>query len=162
MNIDTIIADTLTDLNARLWASNTKLYSGRIFRNFVNESGIIPTVTTANDKYVEVLKDKRYDVQCFFDVLPNGEMIGTMEKNVIRAMFMVNLTALYPTSTRAEATELAKKEVFNLLSCNFDQVTGFISGRTSFADYDFVGKELADMSPHFLFRFDLISFNTNC
>jgi hypothetical protein len=162
MNIDTIIADTLIDLNARLWVINTRLFSGRIFRNNVNENGIIPTVTTSDDKYIEVLKDKKYDAQCFFDVLPEGQMIGAMEKNTVRAMFMVNLTKLYPTSTRTEATELAKKEAFNLLSCNFDLVSSGISGRTAFDDYYFEGKDIADMSPHFLFRYDCISFNTNC
>lgn len=163
--IDILIDNTIVDFNARLWTTNVKSFYGRIFRNEVlTENGlkIVPEISIDGKSYVEVLKDNRYDAQCFFDVLPDGSMIGMMEKNIIRVMFMVNLVKLYPTSTRAEATELAKKEVLNLLSCNFDEVTGFVSGRTAFSDYYFEGKDLADMSPHFLFRYDCLSYNTNC
>ena len=161
MNIDSIISNTLIDFNARLWTSNTRSFCGRIFRDIVGESGIIPTIPITGDKYGEVLKDKKYDAQCFFDVLPGGEMIGMMEKNTVRVMLMVDLARLYPTSTRIEATELAKKEVFNLLSCNFDSIANFISGRTAFSDYEFKGVNISDVSPHYLFRFECISYNTN-
>lgn len=163
--VDILIDATIVDFTARLWIGKINSFYGRIFRNEVlTDSGlkIVPEVSIDGKSYVEVLKDDRKDAQCFFDVLPEGDMVGAMEKNTIRAMFMVNLVALYPTLTRNEATETAKKEVFDILSGNFDSISGFISGRTAFSDYYFPGLDLADMSPHFLFRFDCISYNTNC
>jgi hypothetical protein len=163
--IDILIDNLLVDLTARLWTTNVNLFSGRIFRNEVlTENGlkIVPEIYIDGNDYKDVLKDDRYDAQCFFDVLPSGEMIGTMEKNTVRAMFMVNLIKLYPTLLRNEATESAKKDVFDILSCNFDNVSGFVSGRTAFSDYEFKGNDVSDMSPHYLFRFDCVSYNVNC
>ena len=163
--IDIVIDDTLVDINARLWITNVNSFYGRIFRNdILTERGlkIVPEISLDGKSYKEVLKDNRFDAQCFFDVLPSGDMIGTMEKNTVRAMFMVNLIKLYPALTRTEASQSAKEEVFDLLSCNFDSVTGFISGRTAFFDYEFKGMDISDMSPHYLFRFDCISWNVNC
>ena len=163
--VDIVIDAALSDFNNRLWVSNNRSFYGRVFRNETySETGtkIIPEISVDGKSYTEVLKDNSLDAQCFFDVLPSREMIKTMEKNTVRVMFMVNLTALYPALTRTEATETVERDVFNILSSNFDDVSILVSGRTAFSDYKFDGKDIADMSPHYLFRFDCISYNVNC
>ena len=165
MNIDTIILEATGLFTGRLWTANNNSFYGRIFRNEdeKNHSAkILPLVATANDKYIDVLKDVSKDAQCFFDVLPNFKMIGWMEENTVRAMFMVNLSKLYPTHTRIQATEAAKKEVYNILSSVFDKVDNCVSGYTAFSDYQWKQADEADVSPHYLFRYDCTSFNTNC
>lgn len=163
--IDILIDSILSDFTSRLWISNARLFYGRIFRNEVlTENGlrIVPEVSTNGRNYTETLKDNTIDAQCFFDVLPDAEMIGMMEKNTVRCLFMVDLSKLHPELSRTEATQTVKKEVLNILTCNFDEVDSLVSGRTAFSDYYFQGVDLADMSPHYLFRYDCISYNTNC
>lgn len=165
MNIDAIILEATGLFTSRLWTTKNNSFYGRIFRN-ENEKNIsakiLPLVATTNDKYIDVLKDTSKDAQCFFDVLPNVEMIGWMEKNTVRVMFMVNLSKLYPTYTRIQATEAAKKEVYNILSSVFDKVDSCVTGYTAFSDYQWIEADGSDVSPHYLFRYDCISFNTNC
>jgi len=163
--IDILIDSVISDLTSRLWTSNIRLFYGRIFRNEVlTENGlrIVPEVSINGRNYKETLKDNTIDSQCFFDVLPESEQIGMMEKNTVRVMFMVNLDKLYPDLTRTEATETVSKDVLNIISSNFDSVERFIAGRTAFSDYYFEGVDLADMSPHYLFRYDCTSYNTIC
>lgn len=165
MNIDTIITDAINTFTGRLWSTNINAFYGRIFRNENNDNisaKIKPLIATANNEYIDVLKDTSKDAICFFDVLPNIEMTGWMEKNTIRIMFMVNLSKLYPTYTRIQATEAAKKAVYNILSCVFDKVDSCVTGYTSFSDYEWNEAVVSDMSPHYLFRYDCTSFNTNC
>jgi len=166
--IDISIDQLLTDFNAYLWTNKVRSFYGRVFRNERFEIGkISPEVyISANEPAREVLKEYKYDAQCFFDVQPN-ETINTYIHSVdIWLCFMVNLQAIYPLLTRTEATERIQTDVEQLLINSNFTITGMVRGFEGFKGYDFgsVAYARADMSPHYLFRFNLKStyINSNC
>jgi len=163
--IDIAIDDLLADFNAYLWTSNVRSFYGRVFRN-ERFGKLAPEIWITPDSYVEVLKDTSKDAQCFFDVQPNIPMKADICTADVWLCFMVNLAKLYPTLTRSEATEQVHEDVLELiLSSQFTvDSNGLIQGFAGFKDYDWGEDDAqtkADMSPHYLFRFNLQTIYTN-
>lgn len=166
--IDISIDQLLTDFNARLWTDKVRSFYGRVFRNERLEIGkISPEIWITPNNYIEVLKDDSKDAQCFFDVQPNEPITDDyIHSTDIWLCFMVNLKAIYPTLTRTEATEKVHTDVENLLLNSNFKNNGLVRGFEGFKGYDFGENPQykADMSPHYLFRFNLKStyINSNC
>jgi len=161
--IDIPIDDLLTDFATYLWPTSVRAFYGRIFRNERNGK-ISPEVWITPNNYIEVLKDTSKDAQCFFDVQPNITMNTDIYTADIRLCFMVNLAKLYPTLLRTEATEQVLADVKNLLMEGQFTINGVTTGITGFSDYDFGDdlQSLADMSPHYLFRYNIQTTYINC
>jgi hypothetical protein len=159
--IDISIDALVADFTAYLWTSNIRSFYGRVFRNERN-GRISPEVWVTPNKYVEVLKDTAKDAQCFFDVQPSVPMVADICEADIWLCFMVNLQKLYPTLTRTEATEQAHADVLDLIMSSEFTVdkTGLIPGFTGFKDYDW-DEAAANMSPHYMFRFNLNKIYSN-
>lgn len=155
--IDIPIDDLVELFEAKLWTGNNCDFHGRIFRNeSTNEisNDIIPEYFS-DGEYKEILLDDTFDAICFFDVLPESEIIGTGQADT-RICFAVNLDKLYP-SVGTRATEYAHEDVFKLvhISQGFVEGTGrLIRGLPSFSDYSTV-KANDDLHPWYLFRFDV-------
>lgn len=165
--IDISINQLLTDFQTYLWTDKTRSYYGRVFRNERFEvSKISPEIWITPDNYIEVLKDYSKDAQCFFDVQPNETVNTYIHSSEIWLCFMVNLKAIYPNLTRTEATERVQTDVEQLLINSNFTITGMVRGFEGFRNYDFGENPQykADMSPHYLFKFNLRStyINSNC
>jgi hypothetical protein len=167
-NIDTFLADVIESFSTREWIANKTQYYGRIFRSETKDNVItkIQPLFYANKigaEAIEVLRNDQEDLQLYFDVINNAQIsgAGTYKYN-IRAMFAVNLNALYPTSTRIEAIELIKKSVLNILTAHFPVVEGFVADYPAFADYNWTEASLASMAENYLFRYDCIVYLENC
>lgn len=165
--IDISINQLLTDFQTYLWPDKVRSYYGRVFRNERFEVGkISPEIWITPDNYIEVLKDYSKDAQCFFDVQPNETVYVNIHGYDVWLCFMVNLKAIYPNLTRTEATERVQTDVEQLLINSNFTITGMVRGFEGFKGYDFGENPQykADMSPHYLFRFNLKStyINSNC
>jgi len=165
--IDISIDQLLSDFNTYLWTGKVRSFYGRVFRNERFEIGkISPEVWITPDSYIEVLKDYSKDAQCFFDVQPNETVNTYIHSSDIWLCFMVNLKAIYPLLTRIEATERIQTDVEQLLINSNFTIVGMVRGFEGFKGYDFGEnpQSKADMSPHYLFRFNLKStyINSNC
>lgn len=162
--IDIPIDNLVSDFTANLWTTKSRSFYGRVFRNERNGS-VSPEIWITPNTYKEVLKDKRFDAQCFFDVQPNEPITDSLvHASTVWCCFMVNLATVYPTLTRTEATEKAHVEVEEIIHDNRIQIDGLIRGIEGFTGYDFGenSQAKADMSPHYLFRFNLrINYETN-
>jgi len=167
MGIDKHINMAVEDLNANLWFGKNTSFYGRCFRN--EKRGQIGTVikpelyTSAND-YVDVLLDDTKGGQCFFDVQPtNPSDENGIYSSETWACFMVNLTTVYPTLNRTEATEQAHTDAEEILNNHFP-ITGLVRGFEGFKGYDWGADHQAhvDMQPYYLFRFNLtIKYNNS-
>ncbi len=157
--IDIKIDELLADMNANLWTSNVRGFNGRVFRNERFGTGkVSPEVWLSPNSYIEVLKDNSKDAQCFFDVQPNIEINTDIHTADVWLCFMVNLAKVYPTLTRTEATEQVQKDVKDLILNSSFRITGLITGYQGFTGYDWgedSAQTKADMSPHYLFRYNL-------
>ena len=165
--IDISINPLLTDFQTYLWTDKVRSFYGRVFRNERLEVGkISPEIWISTTNYIEVLKDYSKDAQCFFDVQPNETVNTYIHSSDIWLCFMVNLQTIYPNLTRTEATERIQTDVEQLLINSNFTITGMVRGFEGFKGYDFGEnpQAKADMSPHYLFRFNLRStyINSNC
>ena len=160
--IDIPIDALLADFTAYLWNSNVRAFYGRVFRN-ERDGKISPEIWLSADKYIDVLKDVSKDAQCFFDVQPNTTMDSDVCTASVWLCFMVNLTKLFPSLIRTEATEKAQEDVISLIMSSQFTIdkNGLIPGFTGFKDYYWDDASKADMSPHYLFRFNLQTIYTN-
>lgn len=152
--IDQAIKSILTDFNAYLWTGSNKAYYGRVFRNQRENGFLSPEIWKGGNNYLEVLKDTTKDAQLFFDVQPDVKNQADINTADVWLCCMVNLQTLYPTLSRNEATEAAQKAVKDLLLCSEFTVNGMITGFEGFKSYDW-DASLSDMSPNYLFRFNL-------
>jgi hypothetical protein len=166
ISIDALIAD-FTD---NLWDGYNTSFYGRVFRNERFEDfsvKISPEIWTSKDNYIEVLKGKSFDAQCFFDVQPDDPIEGSnVHTSIVWGCFMVDLAKVYPDLSRTEATETAHRDAERLISNSQFENEGLVRGYTGFTSYDW-GRDrdnqpLVDMSPHYLFRFNLKVTYTNC
>lgn len=159
--IDISIDALLVDFTAGLWTSNVRAFYGRVFRN-ERFGKVSPEIWVTPDNYTEVLKDTSKDAQCFFDVQPNVQMAADVCTADVWLCFMVNLAKLYPALVRQEATEEVHADVKRLLMQSQLEIKGLITGFTGFSGYDWgdSAQNKADMSPHYLFKFELkITYN---
>jgi len=166
-----ISIDRLIDIfNSDLWnGKNNQLY-GRVFRNERFEdfnSRISPEIwISANKPAIELLKNDNFDSQCFFDVQPNEEIIGSdVHSATIWICFMVNLIEIYPLLTRQDAVEQVQRDVEQLIIDTDFEITGLIRGYLGFIGYDWgseSSQSRADMHPHYCFRFDTNLKYVNC
>lgn len=154
-----------------LWKGKNRSFYGRVFRNerFVDfGSKISPEIWTSPNNYIEVLKDTRYDAQCFFDVQPSDTVNTHIHTSDVWLCFMVNLQALYPALSRTEATEKVCVDIEKILIQSDFVYDGLVRGYQGFTGYDWgedkATQAKADMSPHYLLRFNLkISYSiSNC
>jgi len=166
--IDISIDSLFADFTANLWTDKVRSFYGRVFRNERFEIGkISPEVyISANEPAREVLKEYKYDAQCFFDVQPNIAINFDIHTAEVWVCFMVNLQAIYPSLTRTEATEQVHKDVKDLILMSQFNISGLVTGFQGFNGYDFgdVAYAYSDMHPHYLFRFNLnITYvNSSC
>lgn len=164
IGIDIHIDALVGDFNSLLWptVSNRSFY-GRVFRNERNDS-ISPEIWTTPHNYIEVLKDYKYNAQCFFDRQPDISVNSNVQQATVWVCFMVNLQAIYPNLTRTEATEQVHFDVKEILETRPFQIQNLVTGFTGFESYDWGndGQARADMSPHYLFRFTTLIDYTNC
>lgn len=155
-----------------LWKGKNRSFYGRVFRNerFAPfGSKVSPEVyISANEPAKEVLTDYRFDAQCFFDVQPNDTVNTHIHTSDVWLCFMVNLQALYPDLTRTEATEKVCVDIEKLLIQSDFVYEGLVRGYQGFTGYDWgedrTSQARADMSPHYLMRFNLrVSYSiSNC
>lgn len=162
--IDIHIDALVNDFNNLLWTSLTKRsFYGRVFRNERNDS-ISPEIWITPHNYIEVLKDYKFDAQCFFDRQPNIDINSNVQQATVWICFMVNLQAIYPTLTRTEATEQVHWDVKGIVEHRPFIVQNLVTGFSGFDSYDWGedGQYKADMSPHYLFRFETFIDYANC
>lgn len=167
--IDIPIDTLVSDFTANLWTGKVNSFYGRVFRNERNGSNVRPEVWLAGtDKYINVLKDISKDAQCFFDVQPNTTIVSDIYTSDVWLCFMVNLYALYPSLTRTEATQQVHEDVKDLIMMSQFNINGLVTGIEGFNGYEWgeenTNQERSDMSPHYLFRYNLsITYiNSNC
>lgn len=167
--IDIPIGTLVTNLTSQLWTTKNCQFYGRVFRNERFEdfnTKISPEVyISANQPAIEVLKNDRYDAQCFFDVQPVDEVSGDIHTATVWICFMLNLLTVYPTLTRTEATEQAHRDAENIIFNSEFEITGLVRGFHGFTGYDW-GEEAsqakADIYPNYLFRIDTKLNYINC
>jgi hypothetical protein len=162
--IDIPINKLLGDIAAYLWNGKTNSFFGRVFRNERGDS-ISPEIWINTTKYIEVLKDTEFDGQCFFDVQPTDSVDSNVHNATVWICFMVDLNKVYPLLTRTEATEQAHIDTQSIIIDSMFEITGLIRGFDGFSTYDWgsEGQARADMSPHYLFRFNTsLEYNINC
>jgi hypothetical protein len=113
-----------------------------------------------------VLKNTNYDTQCFFDVQPTeGETIGDVHSVEVWICFMLDLSAVYPSLTRQEATEQAHRDTEELIIDSEFENPSLVRGFTGFTGYDWgdnADQAKADMHPHYCFRFSTNLNYINC
>ena len=164
--LDKQINDIVTLFTANLWPSNVRQFYGRIFRNEVNYGFSVKVQPLyysdqVNAEAIDVLKNDLVDAQCFFDVLPNAINRGGIIEQDVRLMWMVDLSKLYPTLSRNEATETFYNDVEEwIYNTNFE-LNGYVQGATGFKDYQWSEDALCDLQNNYLFRFDLKLFYVN-
>ena len=153
-------------MNAHLWPTAVKQFTGRIFRTEIMEGfqvKIMPLKHIAGSKnYEDVLKDDRLNAQCFFDLMPEIVYTGRVGEYKLRCVFFVNLEALYPALSRTEATMQAQIDTEKVLSSYVFTLERFVLGVTAVKDYVFKDATISDMQPHFIYRVDLKILLTNC
>ena len=158
--IDIPIDKLVAEFGRLLWVGFNNSFNGRVFRNerFENfQSKISPEIhQSGTDVYLEALKDYSSDGQCFFDVQPNIETIGSVYSADVWICFMVNLKTVYPALNRIEATEQAHIDTSELINNSPFNSSEMITGFQGFIGYDWgenADQARADMSPHYLFRY---------
>jgi len=166
--IDISIDALIADFTANLWTGKVNSFYGRVFRNERFDTGkVCPEIWLTPDNYIEVLKDTKKEAQCFVDVQPEIKINYDIHTAELWLCFMVNLSAIYPTLTRTEATEQVQKDVKDILLTSRFSITGLITGYEGFKNYDWgestTVQAKADMSPHYLFRFNLqLIYSNSC
>ena len=110
------------------------------------------------------MKDYNKDAQCFFDRQPDIPFESGTQNAVVWICFMLDLSKVYPTLTRTEATEQAHFDTHKLIENSPFEITGLITGITGFSDYDWKDspQARADMSPNYLFRYTTEIEYVNC
>ena len=156
--VDISIDELVGYFNTYLWAGKVNSFYGRVQRNNVGDK-ISPDICIAGtDKYINVLKDSSKDAQCFFDVQPTPANAKDVLTSDIWLCFMVNLTKLYPSLSRPEAQDQVQRDVVDLLMSSQFEITGF-TGYEGFTGYDWgedqTAQSRADMTPHYLFKYNL-------
>ena len=167
--IDIQIDKLVTLFTAKLWKGKNNQFYGRVFRNERFEdfqSKVSPEVYISEKEPArEVLKDHRFDGQCFFDVQPTDTMLADTHESVIWICFMVNLEKVYPELTRTEATETAHRDAERLIFDSNFSLTELVRGFTGFTGYDWnteASQAKADMHPHYCFKFVTKLIYINC
>jgi len=166
--IDIPIDSLVADFTANLWTGKVNSFYGRVFRNERFEIGkISPEVWITPNNYIEVLKDYSKDAQCFFDVQPNTSIVSDIHTSDVWLCFMVDLSAIYPSLTRTEAIQQVQKDVKDLIMMSQFTINGLVTGFEGFKDYDWgenqANQAKSDMSPHYLFRYNLsITYVNSC
>ena len=170
IDIDRLRAVYQTDLWASL-ATAKKGYYGRVFRNerFADFGvSVSPEVHNGVGKtgYQEALKDTKLYAQCFFDRQPDIEIEGTIATATVWNPFMVNLQEIYPLLSREEATEQVHEDVRSIIQTMGFEITGMVTGFNAVSSYDWANERMnqprVDMSPHYVFRYDLkIEYSIN-
>jgi hypothetical protein len=158
--IDKPIDALIADLNAVLWKGSARQFFGRVYRS--ESEGKVQPLYYVGTEVVDVLKDDRYDAQCFVDVQPTRKMYSDIVEAECRICFMVNLSAIYPSLGRSEAVETVIADIMRVLMASQFEIERAVSGLEAFADYKSQDVVLADMSTHHLFRFDLKINYINC
>jgi hypothetical protein len=163
--IDIPIDELFSLFNANLWVGKQTAFNGRAFRNERFENGkISPEIWISPNDYIEVLKDNTKDAQCFFDVQPDIDITKDVHRAKVWLCVMVNLAAVYPSMTRTEATEQVHSDVKRLVLNSQFEIDGLMTGFAGFETYDWGqndAQNLVNMSPHYLFRYNLIVTYTN-
>jgi len=159
--VDVPIDELVGVFDSELWISNNCQFYGRIFRNEIinQQTGqkiIVPEYYIENsDDYRDVLLDDSKDAIGFFDVVADNSIIPTVAD--VRVCFAVNLQKLYP-AIGTRATEYAHESVYNILKGSialFDTASKLIRGADAFSDYGQSDATKHNMSPYYLFRFDV-------
>lgn len=155
--IDMPIDNLVAVFNSNLWAAFNTDFVGRIFHNVRHDpSKISPEKWLSGNNYKEVLKDISIDGQCFFDVRPR-ESGHPMSESDVRICFMVNLSIVYPSLTRREATEQSHIDTLDIIKSSRFKPVNLIRGFEGFEEYDWgegANQAKSDMHPHYLFRYD--------
>ena len=167
--IDIQINKLVMLFTGKLWTGKNNQFYGRVFRNerFENfQSKVSPEVyISEKEPAKEVLKDYNFDSQCFFDVQPIDSVIADAHESTVWICFMVNLSKVYPTLTRTEATETAHRDSERLILDSKFDITGLTRGFAGFTDYDWGtdnSQAKADMYPHYCFKFITKIIYVNC
>jgi hypothetical protein len=162
--IDIPINRLLADITNHLWPGKNNSFFGRVFRN-ERSGSVSPEIWISTTKYIEVLKDTKFDGQCFFDVQPTDSVGSNVHTATVWICFMADLQRLYPLLTRTEATEQAHIDAEGIIIHSQFKITELVRGFDGFSTYDWgsEGQAIADMSPHYLFRFNTsLEYNINC
>lgn len=157
--IDISIDALVEDMSSHLWTGNNTSFYGRVFRNIKNDK-ISPEIWTAGDRYIEVLKNTKKDAQCFFDVQPQLTLFADIHTADVWLCFMVNLYALYPALSRMEAIEQVHRDTEHFVENSLFENKGLIPGVEGFVGYNGIDQVLFDMSPNYVFRFNLTRIYT--
>lgn len=159
--IDIAIDKLVQNFNDNLWVGKNNSFYGRVFRNerFENfSSKIAPEIWKNGKDYVEVLKNDNFDGQCFFDVQPNIAINGNVYTAEVWLCFMLNLQSVYPAIPRTEATEEAHRDTSDIIVYTEFEMNGLVTGFQGFTGYDWgdnADQARSDMSPNYLFRYNL-------
>lgn len=161
MSIDVSIDRLKAKFTSDLWNTKSPTFFGRVFRNERN-GDVIPERYISDNEYQDVLLRDYISALGFFDVQPNEKYEGYFVSDVW-ICFSVNLTKLYPSLSRTEATETVHNDVLKLINrIGGWKVTGLVRGLPAFSDYSRV-KDSDNLHPNYLFRFNTqVKYPINC
>lgn len=157
--IDIPIDALIDQLNSGLWIGNNNQFYGRVFRNKIHQG--IQVIYYDGIEGLDPLKNDFKDAQCFVDVLPERKANADIFEAECRIVFMVNLSAIYPSLNRSEAIESVMTDVVNELMSSQFELTRVISGAEALEDYVFADDTSIDISSDHAFRFDTKLIYTN-
>lgn len=166
--IDFPIQEMQTIFTNNLWTeldSGEKCYYARVFRNTKRDIIRPEVYEEIGNKYREVLFDKNIHAMCWFDVSPETDSynLGQITQSV-GVVFTVNLTKIYPTLEH-RAIEESHLAVQNLLlkRAGEFEITGIITGREAYGDFNSDMLKDTDMQPWHVFRFNCeVKYSLNC
>jgi len=163
IGVDIPIERLRLSFESNLWNGKNNKFFGRCFRNERNDD-LIPEVIVSGNEYQEVLLQDFNDSTVFFDVEPERESTSNTRVDAkIGIYFAVDLSALYPSLSRNDATETAYNDVINLINLAGFDVKSIISGFESYATWGYDEASRDSMSSYHLFKINtLVNYNLNC
>jgi len=146
-----------------LWSGKNNSFNGRCFRN-EQDGKLIPEIKITGNDYEEVLLQDFNDSTVFFDVEPTRESNGKDNlKANINIYFAVDLSKLYPSLDRNEATETAYRDVIDQINIGGFNFTSLSTGFESYDTWNYDESAEDNMSSYHLFRINTtIDYNLNC
>jgi hypothetical protein len=150
IGIDFAIKNINDLLTAKLWLGNTTMFYGRVYENEY-ENGIVPEISD-EQRYTEVMHDRKFDAQLFWRVLPSNKRNG--EPISVQLFVYVNILKLYPTEDNRDALEIAARDLINVLRLSAFRFGNLVIGKESFSFWKGSSQNKHDMQPWAMFRID--------
>jgi len=168
VGIDVPIARLQYAFANTLWTSvSTRAYYGRAYRNLDNQGNLVAELFVAQNDYMEVMFDDRYEVQCFFDPSNTTQNVQQDEQTQRECaiIFACKVDKVYPLEL-GRVTEQLYRDVLEVIQDTSPLSVipqDIVGGLQAYGDLNVDKLKAYDMQPWHVFRVNtMMRVEYNC